>query len=115
MLLEVEKQKSIRRLEKAQKALADARWRKKKATQLQDSESGLSFPISEIADGHITQADEATVDRMMNAHSTGYNMLARGNVVDYMERPPTVKTIPIEVKNFEKNDFPRKKGELIDE
>lgn len=94
MLLQVEKQKYNRRLEKAQKALADARWRKKKADQAQDAENGLSFPVSEIADKHIVRKDDATVKADTDVSSTSYNALARDQVVDLLERPPTLKTVP---------------------
>ena len=55
MVFQSEKSKAIRSLEKAQKALADAQWRRKKQELAEHVESGLSLGGSEISDGRITR------------------------------------------------------------
>lgn len=95
MLLEVERQKCNRSLEKAQKALSDTRWKKKKETQAQDAESGLSFPVSEIADARIKHTDSASVKSSLDVYKTNYNELTDVHVVDVNERPPEIITLPL--------------------
>eukprot|EP01033_Poteriospumella_lacustris_P004925 gene4925-3524_t len=101
MLLEVERQKQNRKLEKMMKQVTDARWRKKKKAQQQDAENGLSYPPSEISEHKIIQKDSATVKRDLDVTFTKYNALARDQVVDYLERPPTLKTVhPVLAEDF---------------
>ncbi len=95
MLLEVERQKANRRLEKAQKELTNARWKKKKQAQAQDAEAGISLPVSEISESKIIHRDTSFVSKMSDVFQTEKNQLARERVVDYIERPPTVKTVPV--------------------
>lgn len=101
MLLEVERQKQNRKLEKVMKQVTDARWRKKKKAQQQDAENGLSLPPSEIADHKIIQKDTASVKKDMEVTATKYNTLARDQVVDVLERPSTLKTVhPVLQEDF---------------
>lgn len=104
MLLEVERQKANRRLDKASKQLADARWRKKKKSQLQDVEQGLSFPPSEIAENKILQADEKTIQSQIDIYTTPAPLLVSEKAVDLLEKPLPVKTVPtyLQEKFFEK-------------
>jgi len=95
MLLEVERQKSNRNLEKAQKALTDARWRKKKQAQKHDADAGISFPVSEISEACIKHTDASTIEANQSIYETQKHLLAGKETVDLMEQAPTVKTVPI--------------------
>jgi hypothetical protein len=94
MLLEVERQKANRRLDKSLKQLADARWRKKKQAQMQDIESGLSLAVSAISENKIIQVDQKTIASQNDIYTTPANFLAQEKVIDLLEQPKPVKTIP---------------------
>lgn len=100
MLLEVEKQKWNRKLEKAQKSLADARWKKKKATleAASEREGAINLGHSVISDGPILQCDESVVSAAGDVSSTDYSRLAQTRVVDHSEQPPTLHVIPSSVQ-----------------
>eukprot|EP00981_Chlorochromonas_danica_P012591 scaffold5186_cov179-Ochromonas_danica.AAC.1 len=91
MLLEVEKQKAARKLEKAQKNLADARWKKKKAAMaaIMDIEGGISLAHSTISDGPIYHHGEEKISESAG----GYLRLAKQEVVDVTELPPHLVTV----------------------
>eukprot|EP00597_Dinobryon_sp_UTEXLB2267_P014618 CAMPEP_0170123464 /NCGR_PEP_ID=MMETSP0020_2-20130122/17500_1 /TAXON_ID=98059 /ORGANISM="Dinobryon sp., Strain UTEXLB2267" /LENGTH=630 /DNA_ID=CAMNT_0010355017 /DNA_START=34 /DNA_END=1926 /DNA_ORIENTATION=+ len=93
MVSETESHKISRKLERAQKALADAMWRKKKQDQLENVEAGLSLASSIISEQPIKQADPKDVAVALELYKTGYNKLAKVNVVDFNERQPGVKTL----------------------
>lgn len=94
MVSETESHKISRKLERAQKALADAMWRKKKQDHLENVEAGLSLASSIISEQPIRQTDAKAIAAALELHNTGYNKLAKVNVVDYCERQPGVKTLP---------------------
>ena len=94
MVFQSEKSKAIRSLEKAQKALADAQWRRKKQELADNVESGLSLGGSEISDGRITRVDSDTVSLVSNIHSTSYDKLVSRGVLDAVEQPLSAKTLP---------------------
>lgn len=94
MIFEIERQKCNRTLEKAQKALSDAMWKKKKQKDQENIDSGISFLPSSISEGPIFHSDEKTVATANDIYKTSYNRLARDQVVDLLEQPPTLKTIP---------------------
>ena len=94
MVFQSEKSKAIRSLEKAQKALADAQWRRKKQELAEHVESGLSLGGSEISDGRITRLDSETVSVVSNIHSTSYDKLVSRGVLDAVEQPLSAKTLP---------------------
>jgi len=94
MVFQSEKSKVIRSLEKAQKTLADAQWRRKKQELAEHVESGLSLGGSEISDGRITRIDSETVSVVSNIHSTSYDKLASRGVLDAIEQPLSAKTLP---------------------
>ena len=94
MILQTEKNKRARQLEKSMKALSDATWRKKKKEQQENAEAGLAFASSEISDQPIVQADSSTVTSLSGVYNTSYNLLTAERVRDHVELPPTVKTLP---------------------
>lgn len=94
MVLQTEKNKRARGLEKAIKALSDATWRKKKKAQQDNIESGLSMATSEISDGPIVHTDASTVGSLSGIYKTSYDRLAAERVRDHIELPPTIKTLP---------------------
>lgn len=104
MLLEVERQKANRLLEKAQKELTNARWRKKKAAQQANVEAGVTLPVSEISEAKIVQMKSTVVSSSDSLHHTQYHQLAHGSVSDQSERPLTVKTVPQFVQDKLHND-----------
>lgn len=93
MVSETESHKITRKLERAQKALADAMWRKKKQDQLENVEAGLSLASSVISEQPIKQATAKQMAAALELYKTGYNKLAKVNVVDFNERQPGVKTL----------------------
>lgn len=93
MVSETESHKISRKLERAQKALADAMWRKKKQDQLENVEAGLSLASSIISEQPIKQANAKDIAIALELYKTGYNKLAKVNVVDFNERQPGVKTL----------------------
>lgn len=97
MIMEIERQKMTRRLEQAQKALSDAMWRKKKAAKQQEVADGYSLATSVISEYPIVHASAKVVSAANSVASTPYDRLARGVVRDYIERPPTVKTVPTQI------------------
>jgi len=94
MVLQTEKNKRARGLEKAIKALSDATWRKKKQAQQENIESGLSMATSEISDGPIVHTDASKVGSLSGIYKTSYDRLAAERVRDHIELPPTIKTLP---------------------
>jgi outer membrane murein-binding lipoprotein Lpp len=94
MLIEIERQKANRRLDKASKQLSGARWRKKKQSQMQDVESGLTLPASAISENKILHADDATIQKQLNIYQTPLSRLAKEKDVDIVEKPAPVKTVP---------------------
>ena len=70
MTLETEKQKCNRKLEKAQKALADAMWHKKKKDHDHIVEAGLALGGSIISEQPIIQRDAKTIQNLNNAIRT---------------------------------------------
>ena len=94
MVLQTEKNKRSRGLEKAIKALSDATWRKKKKAQMDNVEAGLSMATSEISDSHIVHTDASTVSSLGGIYKTSYDRLAADRVRDHIELPPSIKTLP---------------------
>lgn len=108
MLLETEKQKSNRKLELAQKALNDARWRKKKEAIAQNVEDGLTLPPSTISEQIIVQATTVKASEGVSLSNTSYAVLARRGVTDYSERSMGVLSVPAfvgEHRNHDKKAF----------
>jgi hypothetical protein len=102
--MEVERQKANRRLEKSLKELTNARWKKKKQSQQLESENGMSLPVSLISETPIVHRDAQFIADISDISNTDKNRLARGSVVDLLERPPTVKTIPLYLQEKLFND-----------
>eukprot|EP01038_Epipyxis_sp_PR26KG_P006577 gene6577-9043_t len=94
MVLESEKQKSQRKLEQATKSLSDAMWRKKKQEHQVNVEAGLSLEASSIADSRIIHTDQESIDLANDVSFEKYNRLSRVEVVDNLEQPPKILTIP---------------------
>jgi hypothetical protein len=94
MILQTDKNKRLRQLDKANKALSDAMWRKKKKEQQDNADAGLSLASSVISDNPIKHTDAATVASLGSIYKTSYNKLAAEKVRDVIELPPTVKTLP---------------------
>mmetsp|Transcript_22690 Transcript_22690/g.37861 ORF Transcript_22690/g.37861 Transcript_22690/m.37861 type:complete len:702 (+) Transcript_22690:83-2188(+) len=94
MVLQTEKNKRLRLLDKAQKTLADAMWRKKKQEHLDQVADGSVVGSSEIEQQHIKQADAETVNSMGSLYKTAYNQLAAEAVRDHIEHPQPVKVLP---------------------
>jgi hypothetical protein len=94
MILQTEKNKRARGLDKAIKALSDATWRKKKKEQQDNADAGLSLPASEISEKPILHADASTVSSLGSIYKTSYNQLAGEWVRDTIELAPPVKTLP---------------------
>lgn len=94
MMMEVERQKYHRKLEQAQKELVDAMWRKKDQQRKVNVTLGLSMEPSIISESPIKHSDNSTVVSSMTVISTPYNRLAHGQVVDFLEQPAAVLTVP---------------------
>lgn len=94
MILQTDKNKRARQLDKAMKALSDAMWRKKKQEHLDNVDAGLSLAGSVISEKPIVHTDAATVASLGSIYKTSYNKLAAEKVRDYIELPQTVKTLP---------------------
>ena len=93
MVLETEKQKCNRALEKAEKTLATAIWRKKNEEHQQNIELGLSIGGSEISEQVLVHNDAASVASFDSTYQTPYSRLAQTKVVDVIEMPPPVTTL----------------------
>lgn len=94
MILQTDKNKRARQLDKAMKALSDAMWRKKKQEHMDNVDAGLSLAGSVISEKPIVQTDAATVASLGSIYKTSYNKLAGEYVRDQIEFPQTVKTLP---------------------
>lgn len=114
MLLELERQKANRRLEKAQKSLTDARWKKKKKAQQQDADAGITLQPSAISESSIIHASSSVVSKSIGLYETDYKYLAKPQVVDYIERPPTVKTLTsyVQEKMYDSENVSRLSSKL---
>ncbi len=101
MVIESERQKWNRKLEQAQKALSDAMWRKKKASQGNGSGGGsttadaLTLEVSSIAESHIKQTKASEIALADDIARTSYNSLGRVAVVDYSEKPKETLHLPV--------------------
>jgi hypothetical protein len=96
MLLEIEKGKANRRLEKSTKQLSDARWKKKKQAHQQDIDSGLSLPPSEISENKILHCKEKEIySQIHDIYQTPLHQLAKEKTTDSVETSKPVKTVPL--------------------
>ena len=99
MVLQTEKNKRARILDKAVKELSDAMWRKKKQEKLDSVDAGLTMAASEISEKPIKHVDAASVTSLSGVYNTAYNQLAAEKVRDFIELPPTVKILPPYMKD----------------
>ena len=93
MVVELEKHKLYRTLEMAQKALIDAKWKKKKKQSAANVEAGLTLEPSLIADQSIIQCNSKAKEESLSTHKTAYNKLAKVNVVDFSEKHKGIDTM----------------------
>jgi hypothetical protein len=96
MLLEIEKGKANRRLEKSTKQLSDARWKKKKQAHQQDIDSGLSLATSEISENKILHCKEKEIySQIHDIYQTPLHQLVKEKTVDSVEISKPIKTVPL--------------------
>jgi hypothetical protein len=95
MILQTDKNKRARLLDKAVKELSDAMWRKKKKQQKENADSGVSLAGSEISEKPIKHSDSASIASAAAIYKTSYSQLAGRSVVDFIEQAPPIKTLPL--------------------
>lgn len=95
MVSETEKQHANREHQEAEKELASTLWRSSKISSSKSSATTSSFDSLTSSQFIIKKSDPRSISSGSSIASTSYNKLARCDIVDYIERPPNLHSLPI--------------------
>lgn len=89
MVLESERQNWTRQVQESENALSSALWKK------DDSNRGYSASQNRISSSlHIKKSNAVDIRRSEDVSMLSYNSLARHEVIDFLERPKDIPTLP---------------------